>query len=133
MLGVVSFNAFSSKAQILQKDAKRIALLLQLAREEAIVRNRQVAFELDTDAYRFYIREGNIWKRLDDTDLFRERNFESSPITIMMQQNGKQITTLPMRIVFGREPTDKPFVLNLSYDKNTVSLYADGVGHFSVE
>jgi len=36
MLGVVSFNAMPSQRQRLENDAKRIALLFQLARDEAI-------------------------------------------------------------------------------------------------
>ena len=35
-LGMVSFNAVPSERQALQNDAQRIALLLQLARDEAI-------------------------------------------------------------------------------------------------
>ena len=38
-LGTVAFNAMPDEQQILQNDAQRIALLLQLARDEAIVRN----------------------------------------------------------------------------------------------
>ena len=45
MLGAVGLNAMPSDRQIVQNEAQRIALLLQLARDEAIVRNRPVAFE----------------------------------------------------------------------------------------
>jgi general secretion pathway protein H len=44
-LGLVSLNAMPGQKQALQQEAQRIALLLQLARDEAIVRNRQIAFE----------------------------------------------------------------------------------------
>ena len=37
---------------------------------------------------------------------------------------------LPLRIVFGREPVDKPFVLTLSADAVSVAIRADGIGHF---
>jgi general secretion pathway protein H len=52
-LGVVSFNAMPSNRKSLQNDAQRVALLLQLARDEAIVRNRPVAFEADANHYHF--------------------------------------------------------------------------------
>ena len=58
MLGVVSFNAMPGEQQVLQNDAQRIALLLQLARDEAIVRNRPIAFEAEPERYRFLIRDG---------------------------------------------------------------------------
>jgi general secretion pathway protein H len=38
-----------------------------------------------------------------------------------------------VRITFGREPVDKPFVLTLATGGNAVAIRADGVGHFTVE
>jgi general secretion pathway protein H len=39
----------------------------------------------------------------------------------------------PLRITFGREPVDKPFVLTLASGEAHVAIRADGVGHFVVE
>lgn len=132
MLGMVSMKAIPDTKQALLTDAQRIALLLGMAREEAIVRNRPVAFELDSDQFRFYVRGDTSWQLLNDNDLFRERSFQRSPLTITMQPNVGQ-GTLPMKIIFGREPVDKPFVLTLAYQDAAVQIQADGVGHFSVE
>ena len=45
--------------------------------------------------------------------------------------------TLPplaaLRVVFGREPVDKPFVLTLAAGDGTVAINADGIGHFVVQ
>ncbi|MFZ3288463.1 MAG: type II secretion system minor pseudopilin GspH, partial [Telluria sp.] len=60
-LGLVSLNAMPSPQQTLQAEAQRIALLLQLARDEAIVRNRLVAFEADPERYRFLVRNETRW------------------------------------------------------------------------
>jgi general secretion pathway protein H len=38
-----------------------------------------------------------------------------------------------MRIVFGREPVDKPFVLTLASGDVSAAIRADGIGHFTVE
>ena len=132
MLGLVSVNAIPNKKQAVQSDAQRIALLLQLAREEAIVRNRPVAFEVDSEQFRFLIRGDSHWESLTDNDLFRERNFQKSPLLITMQPSATQ-SALPLRIIFGREPVDKPFVLTLAYEDVAVSVQADGLGHFTVE
>lgn len=51
-LGIVSFNAMPSPRQALQNEAQRIALLLQLARDEAIVRDRAIAFEVDAEGWK---------------------------------------------------------------------------------
>ena len=132
MLGMVSMRAIPDTRQALTNDAQRIALLLQLAREEAIVRNRPVAFELDSEQFRFYVRGDSSWQLLTDNDLFRERHFQKSPLMLTLQP-GQAQADLPFKIIFGREPVDKPFVLTLGFEDVAVSIRADGIGHFSVE
>jgi len=132
MLGVISFNAVPDARQRLKNDAERIALLLQLAREEAVVRNRPVAFEAGQTSYHFLVRGDRTWEPLRDVDMLREREFAQVPL---------QLTIAPasgtdaegVRIVFGREPVDKPFVLTLRTGEASVEIHADGIGHFTVE
>ncbi|MBW8078267.1 MAG: type II secretion system protein GspH [Gallionella sp.] len=130
ILGMVSFKAMPDDRQVLQQDAQRIALLLQLARDEAIVRNRPIAFEADSRQYRFLIREEQVWQVLQQDDLLRERDFKRSPVNFSMTPTS---TAVPLRIVFGREPVDKPFVLTLTVGDASTAIRADGIGHFEVE
>jgi general secretion pathway protein H len=114
-----------------QNEARRVALLLQLARDEAIVRNRQVAFEADAEHYRFLVRDDTGWKPIVDDDLLREREFKHA-IGLSINpplSDGEQ----GFRIIFGREPVDKPFVLTLSAGESSIAIHADGVGHYTVE
>ena len=131
-LGAVSFNAMPSERQVLQNDAQRIALLLQLARDEAIVRNRPIAFEAEADRYRFFQFEEKKWQVLKQDDLLREREFKHSPVlfTLSPPSAGHAV---PLRIIFGREPVGIPFVLTLLAGEVQVSIRADGIGHFVVE
>jgi general secretion pathway protein H len=132
IMGAVSFTAFQNNGQKLQSDAQRIALLLQLAREEAIVRNRPIAFEADSERFRFFMRDDAGWNPLADDDMLREREFKHTPVTLSIDPPlASQSDAL--RIVFGREPVDKPFVLTLSSENTKVSIRADGVGHYVVE
>jgi general secretion pathway protein H len=131
-LGFVSFNAIPSERQALQGDAQRIALLMQLARDEAIVRNRPVAFEAESDRYRFLIREGSQWQSMSQDEMLRERQFKRAPIALSITP-ALAADTNPLRIVFGREPVDKPFVLTLAAGEVSVAIRADGIGHFVVE
>jgi len=130
LLGAVGLNAIPGRQQQLENEAKRIALLLQLARDEAILRNLPVAFEADQFAYRFLVREDRVWSPLKD-DLLRERQFAVSPVELAMEPAQDQRGAV--RIVFGREPVDKPFVLTLKSADSSVRIQADGIGHFSVE
>ena len=131
-LGFVSFNAMPDERQGLQNDAQRIALLLQLARDEAIVRNRPIAFEADSDRYRFLLHDDNVWQALKQDDMLREREFKRSPVTFSISPPSAEQTT-PLRIIFGREPVDKPFLLTLTIGDSHVAIRADGIGHFVVE
>jgi len=131
-LGLVTMNAAPSGRQAMQQEAQRIALLLQLARDEAIVRNRPVAFEASTQSYRFLVRNGRVWEALPEDDMLREREFKRSPVTLLLDPP----TNIPganLRIVFGREPVDKPFVLTLASGDVSAAIRADGIGHFTVE
>ncbi len=131
-LGAVSFNAMPSERQILQNDAQRIALLLQSARDEAIVRDHPIAFEAGADSYRFLLFTDNKWQPLQQDELLRERKFKRSPVTVTISPPSAD-PTVPLRIIFGREPVGIPFVLTLAVDDVQVSIRADGIGHFAVE
>jgi general secretion pathway protein H len=131
-LGLASLNAMPSPHQDLQKEAQRIALLLQLARDEAIVRNRLVTFEADPQRYRFLVRNETRWDPVTNDDLLREREFKNAPLQLVLDPAGTGPSN-PLRITFGREPVDKPFVLTLASGDNSVAIRADGVGHFTVE
>jgi general secretion pathway protein H len=131
-LGIVSFNAMPSPRQALQNEAQRIALLLQLARDEAIVRDRAIAFEVNAEGYRFLQREEKTWQPLPADDLLRPRQFNRSPVMLAVYPVPPGDAT-PLRILFGREPVQQPFVLTLGLADASVAIRADGIGHFTVE
>lgn len=131
-LGMATLNAIPSPRQDLEKEARRLALLLQLARDEAIVRNRLVAFEANGDRYRFMVRGDAGWEPVTRDDLLRERGFKNPPLQLVLEPAGTGNPEM-LRITFGREPVDRPFVLTMATGGNTVAIRADGVGHFTVE
>ncbi len=132
MLGVATINAAPSERQVLQEEARRIALLMQLARDEALVRSAQVAFEADEQAYRFLIRQNGEWRPFPVDEQLRERTFKQAPIRLNIVPQSLEPNRL--RIIFGREPIDKAFALTLYVgDKSSTVIRADGVGNFTVE
>lgn len=130
LLGMAAFKAMPDDRQVLQQDAQRIALLLQLARDEAIVRNRPIAFEADAARYRFLVREEQQWQTLKDDEMLREREFKRAPVSYTMTPGG---APSPLRIVFGNEPVAPPFNLVLSVGAAQAIIHADGIGHFEVD
>ncbi len=131
-IGMVSLNAIPSPRQDLQDEARRLSLLLQLARDEAIVRNRPVTFEATPERYHFLVRNETRWEPIRSDDMLRERAFRDAPLTLLLEPTSAG-TANPLRITFGREPVDKPFVLSLVRGDIRVAIRADGVGHFTVE
>jgi general secretion pathway protein H len=131
-LGLASLNAIPSPQQDLQAEAQRLTLLLQLARDEAIVRNRPVTFEATPERYHFLVRNETRWVQITGDDLLREREFKNGPLNLLLDPASAG-TVNPLRITFGREPVDKPFVLVMATGGNRVAIRADGVGHFTVE
>ncbi len=132
-LGLATLNAIPSPQQDLQKEAQRIALLLQLARDEAIVRNRLVSFEADSERYHFLVRGDKGWATIVNDDLLRERGFKNPPVNLSLDPPPSGSGGSTLRITFGREPVDKPFVLTLASGDHRVAIHADGVGHFTVQ
>ena len=132
LLGMVALNAMPGERQALQNEAQRSALLLQLARDEAIVRNRPIAFEAGPQRYRFLEREDNEWQPITEDELLREREFKRAPLALSISP-AVAAQSDPLRVVFGREPVDRPFVLTMSSANASVAIRADGIGHFTVE
>jgi general secretion pathway protein H len=132
MLGVATFNAAPSERQVLLQEARRISLLMQLARDEALVRSLPVAFEADEQAYRFLIRQDGKWNAFPSDEQLRERGFAQAPIRLNILP--QSFDSGPLRIVFGREPIDKPFTLTLFVgDTASATIRGDGIGNFTVE
>jgi general secretion pathway protein H len=131
-LGMVSVNVIPSPRQDLEAEARRISLLLQLARDEAIVRNRPITFEATSERYHFLVRNETRWDLITNDDVLREREFKNAPLTLLLNPANAG-TSDPLRITFGREPVDKPFILTLASGANQVAIQADGVGHFTVQ
>lgn len=133
-LGTVAIATFLSDHQLIKNDAQRIALLLKLTREEAILRNRPTAFEADAKTYRFLVREDSGWHTFTNDEMLRQREFLRPPMhlstTPPLTEPGTQDA---LRITFGREPVDKPFSLTLANGDISVVIRADGIGHFTVE
>lgn len=131
-LGMVSVNVLPSPRQDLQAEARRLSLLLQLARDEAIVRNRPITFEATPERYHFLVRNETRWDLITNDDVLREREFKNAPLSLLLNPTSAG-TIDPLRITFGREPVDKPFTLTLASGNNQVAIQADGIGHFTVE
>lgn len=59
---------------IVREEGRRLAALIQLAGEEAILQGRQLALQVDTDGYRFLMLDKQRWQPIEGDELLRERS-----------------------------------------------------------
>lgn len=110
----------------LRFEADRLAQLLSLAREEALVRGAPIRLEADSARYRFAILRNRQWQPLlDDRDL-RERAW-SEPTRIRVERADRRDG-----IEFGREQIDMPFALHLERGDQRVAIVSNGFGVFEL-
>lgn len=130
-LGLASLSLGPNDSRVLQDDARRVAALMQLAGDEAILQNRPILFEADAQRYRFLIRRQGAWAPLSGDDLLRGRMFTHPPVTLrlMPDTDGNGV----VRIVFEPRPIGTPFALSLSSNAAAAGIRADGLGHYTVE
>ena len=83
-----------SRAEQLDREARRLAALLELASEEAVLRSEQLAVRFDDDGYVFLRLQGGQWLPLAEDPQLRERRLpagvrlelalEDSPVPDLM-------------------------------------------------
>ena len=64
--------------QLAQEEAQRLVALIELAREEAIIHNREIAVSFGRDGYRFLLLEGEKWQPISTDELLRPRELPPS-------------------------------------------------------
>lgn len=131
LLGVVSVKALPSERQNLQEEVRRLALLMAVARDEAILVNKAIALDVDNDGYRFLRREESEWLPFKGDEQLRERSYAQGALRVTHEPASG--LSGPIRVIFGREPVGSPFTLSFQLNESKVQLKADGVGNFSVE
>jgi len=63
----------NSPEELLKEEARRLNLLLQLALEEAVLRNTEYGLMFDANGYQFLSLNGNRWQPVDADKLLRKR------------------------------------------------------------
>lgn len=78
IVGIIAGLAVLSAASLggdtpQEKTARRIASLLQLASQNAVMESQQYGLAIKPHSYRFYIYKNNQWKPITDKPIFRKR------------------------------------------------------------
>lgn len=116
--------AVPDRSRGLKFEADRLARLMAIAREEALLRGAPVRFESDGERYRFLVWLDRAWWPLVDDPALRERAWLAPTGFVVERADGQRV------IEFGREQVDVPFRLRLSRDGAQAAIVANGLGGF---
>jgi general secretion pathway protein H len=112
-------------------DGRRVARLFELAQEEAQLRARPLAWEADTQGWRFLEFTPNGWQplsRAGNGDVLGPGRWRLTldSLAATMGGQGGPVT----RLVFGREPIGNPQQLVMQRGDTRVVVQTDGSGRF---
>jgi general secretion pathway protein H len=107
-------------------EADRLARLLAIAREEALLRAAPVRLDSDLDGFQFLVWRDRRWQRIDEDPLLRARRWEAPTRILIERADGGSV------IEFGRESLDAPFRIQLQRERATAYIESNGLGQFAV-
>ena len=96
----------SPRQQGVSAEGKRLAALLHLAREEAILNSGEMALELGPTSYRFVRLDGDAWQPLSDDETFRGRTLPPG-LTLHLTMEEQAIPLSPLNEAEGPSDSDQ--------------------------
>ncbi len=108
-------------------EADRLAQLMTLARDEALMRGLPIRLETDEERYRFLILRDRRWQPILDDRELRERLWEEPTRVIVERADGRP------SVEFGRDPVDLPYVVHVERNAERLSIVSNGLGSFELK
>ena len=125
---LVAVNFAEDDREKLAQETTRLALLMEYARDEAIVRGTELSWQLDGAAYAFSYRDDNDkWISLDDDDMFKARKF-ASPIQASVLKIDHAAVDNDAPILFSPSGLNRPFEVQLVLKAAQATLTRDVLG-----
>ncbi|SMC25788.1 general secretion pathway protein H [Andreprevotia lacus DSM 23236] len=131
VLGVAVVRLGESDGRVVAREAQRLALLLDDARDEAINGGRALAWSSDGRGYQFWLQdEQNNWQVYATQDEFRPRTLPEG-MQVQHQQVSLRDQPLGERIVFEPSGVNQPFHMELLLGEQQWRLDGDVMGQVS--
>jgi len=80
--------SIDTRSEEIENEARRLAALVNLAQEEAILNSKEIAIQFDATGYDFYRLDGAQWQKIGDDDVLRTRSFPSE-VSVEMDLDGE--------------------------------------------
>ena len=108
-IGFISLNV-GPRRQVVEEEAKRLAALLNLAQEEAILTGNEYALELRLSEYRFVRLDGESWQEFPQDEVFRPRTLPAE-LSLELTIGGEHIPSAAL-MAEGDEPPPRIYLLS---------------------
>lgn len=132
-VAMVSLNLMPDDKRVLATEAQRLALLLELARDEAIVSGKDIAWSVEGDKTRFWRKDDQgKWVANSGDELFRERDLASGVKLAELQINSVKAAGSE-RLIFSPGGMNVPFKLDLGLNASRVSITGDNLGKLALK
>ncbi|HID49814.1 MAG TPA: type II secretion system protein GspH [Chromatiales bacterium] len=137
VLSVAVLSAGGDAGRQLEQEVRRMAELIRLAQEEAVLNGNELAIRFYPDGYAFERLEDKDWLPLQGSNLFKRRQFDSG-VKLEVRQDGVAVDLQEKdtgRILLQSSGEMTPFELFLGwYDEDPLfRLSGNAIGKLTVE
>lgn len=124
---VLSLGLRSDKDVVLQ-ESRRIAALMQLASDEAVVQGRELAMQFDGRDYHFLVLNKNSWQDIEADEVLRERSLpQGLQAELIVGGNARSSAGISgQRVYFYSSGEVSPFQLSLQDRQRRYRYYVTG-------
>ncbi len=138
MLSVISFTVGGNEHRQLRVEAQRLHALVALAAQEAVLKTRQLAMEVEDNGYAFLtLADDGKWLPLDEPDSLRRRQLPEG-VSMKLTLEGPQPETddeetTPPRVWILSSGEMSPFSITLRYQEGApYELTGDMLGNLAL-
>ncbi|GGP27574.1 type II secretion system minor pseudopilin GspH [Silvimonas amylolytica] len=128
ILGLAVIKLGQSDGQIAEREANRLAAVLEDARDEAIAGGRTVGWSTDGHGYQFWVQDDqNNWQAIPNHEVLKPYELPGD-LRITRQTANLRELRLGERIVFEASGVNQPFTVELEVGSNQWLLEGDVMG-----
>ncbi len=133
MVGLATVRYLPDDQATLADAGRGLALRLEQAHDQAVASGEAIAFSMESERYRFWVRDAeDEWMQLEDDDVLKSQVLVTDVRVRALTVNGRALA-VDERLLFPPTGSVAPFILDLALHAAQVRLRGDRLGRVRVE